>query len=172
MDDELSLTVLLGTTSPLKLNACKEAFKSGTVIKTLSHYTSAVPEQPIGREQTQLGAMERAKAALKELLESDVNATHVAVGIENGIYQDDEKRWLDAACIVFIVHYRHDDDRILIAWSDAVVVPDNNLKAMATFDGSVHWSSLKDPHRLIEPFLSRQHYLVACMQQLIEQLKL
>lgn len=77
------MKVAVGSTNPAKVsavaNAFEKAFKKGVVIVSLS-IESRVPDQPISDEETFRGALNRAKAALKE------TKGDFGVGIEGGLH--------------------------------------------------------------------------------------
>ena len=77
------MKVAIGSTNPAKIravaNAFKRAFKGGVLIVPLS-VESRVPDQPISDKETFRGALNRAKAALKEA------KGDFGVGIEGGLH--------------------------------------------------------------------------------------
>lgn len=77
------MKVAVGSTNPAKIraveNAFKKTFKNGVVIVSLS-VESKVPDQPSNDKETFRGALNRAKAALKEA------KGDFGVGIEGGLH--------------------------------------------------------------------------------------
>ena len=91
-------TVALGTESALKIRATEVAVNSvGCETKILFGKTeSGVNVQPVGLEEMETGANNRASRARERNAEADFY-----VGIENGLVQQNG-RWYDPTCIVIL----------------------------------------------------------------------
>ena len=93
----MSLIVAAGTTNPAKLKPVQAVFGSvfpGATVTGVS-VPSGVREQPIGEEETLLGAVNRARAALAGL-----PGAAWGVGLEGGVRFDDHGCWLFGAVAV------------------------------------------------------------------------
>eukprot|EP00485_Elphidium_margaritaceum_P015710 CAMPEP_0202733030 /NCGR_PEP_ID=MMETSP1385-20130828/187963_1 /ASSEMBLY_ACC=CAM_ASM_000861 /TAXON_ID=933848 /ORGANISM="Elphidium margaritaceum" /LENGTH=209 /DNA_ID=CAMNT_0049399357 /DNA_START=27 /DNA_END=656 /DNA_ORIENTATION=- len=157
------LLIALGSSSAIKQKVVKETFASKNVEVVGLSFASGVPEQPVGKAETQKGAQFRAEKA-KEL-KPDAS---VWIGIENGMYrqtpddhqannQDNEevfKYWFDVGCI-FIIYKDDKNDQLQtdVCWSDSLPIPIENTKdclekdgKSAKNNGNHTWSPLKDPH--------------------------
>ncbi|MFO7545988.1 MAG: inosine/xanthosine triphosphatase [Trueperaceae bacterium] len=85
-------TVAVGSTSPAKVGAIREAvlgsladlFPAAQEVRGVAT-ASGVPAQPIGDAQTRKGAQERARAALER-----VDSADLAFGLEGGVAFDEE----------------------------------------------------------------------------------
>lgn len=83
----------VGSRNPVKLASGQQGFaqilegkEEGGTVETFGYNVpSGVPDQPIGDEQTLLGANNRAKACFQEFLKDQGNAPDYAVGMEGGI---------------------------------------------------------------------------------------
>jgi inosine/xanthosine triphosphatase len=78
----MSFILAVGSTNPAKTQAvqtvCERAFPGCTVVAV--DVPSGVPQQPLGPEQTQAGAQNRARAAL-----AAVAGSRMGVGLEGGV---------------------------------------------------------------------------------------
>lgn len=78
----MPFTLAVGSTNPAKTQAvravCERAFPGCTVVPV--DVPSGVPAQPLGAEQTEAGARNRARAAL-----AAVAGAHVGMGLEGGV---------------------------------------------------------------------------------------
>ena len=93
----MSAIVAVGTTNPAKLKPVQSVFGSvfpGATVLGVS-VPSGVREQPIGEEETLLGAVNRAKAAL-----AVVPDAAWGVGLEGGVRYDAHGCWLFGAVAV------------------------------------------------------------------------
>ncbi len=91
------MKIAVGTESKLKLRAVSASLKllgiNGEVIGHNSK--SLVPNAPVGYEEMTLGALNRAKEALRK-----VNESQIGIGIENGLLQVVEtSEWFDLPVI-------------------------------------------------------------------------
>src|SRR5665213_1464250 len=93
------IKVAVGTDSALKIRALQAALATlGYGAKVLfGKAESGVNMQPVGLDEMEQGARNRAVWALKEHPEAQFY-----VGIENGLVQQSE-RWYDPACIVVLI---------------------------------------------------------------------
>jgi len=125
-----------GTTSHLKLSAVHETWPEYTVLGT-QDFVSAVREQPVGREETLLGARHRANKAFEH-----IPRPHFAIGIENGMIKE-EGKWFDIGAIIIL-----GENLDVTIWSDALAIPQENLDACLDENGNPFqvWSEWKDPH--------------------------
>lgn len=127
------LLLVVGSTSAIKQEAVRKSFPDAKV-ETLPEFASAVPPQPVGRDQTVEGARYRAQKAREMRPEADM-----CFGIENGMFQEDGK-WVDAAAIVIILK----DGKEVVLWSDTIDIPDDMERSPLG-----EWSIYKDPHSII-----------------------
>ena len=129
--------IIIGTTSPIKINAVKEVFPDYRV-SGLS-CDSSVHEQPVGLEETEKGAKYRATCAFNSQKEKPC----YAIGIENGMVKMGTD-WYDFAAIVII----DPSGREVTIWSDKIKIPQDAIKNCMDISGQVtkNWSPLKDPH--------------------------
>jgi len=154
----------LGTGSAIKINAAKRAFaEDGVEIVPVIDAPSGVSSQPIGKEETRRGAINRARAAQKAQ-----PSCHAFIGIENGMWKiedddnkndkkengdNEEQKWEDAAIVVMIIPAEigmasEEHDFIIEAFSDALEIPPKDKRP---FEGGRNgeWSVLKDPHAVL-----------------------
>ena len=182
VESQSKMIVALGSSSYIKKKVVEETFgvKNAEIIGL--KFPSGVPEQPVGKEQTQKGAQYRADKAM----ELQPNAK-IWVGIENGMYRDDTnkdkdeddkdiqfKYWFDIGCIV-IMYKNPENNELLkdVVWSDSLAIPIENTKLCLTldgkaakFDGNYTWSPLKDPHNeLTQGKKPRKVWLLEAMQK-------
>ncbi len=91
----MTLTIAVGSTNPAKTTAaravCERAFKACIVVGV--DVASGVREQPIGDDETQIGARNRARAAL-----AGVPGARMGVGFEGGV--DLDGRLINAVVVV------------------------------------------------------------------------
>ncbi len=116
MENQL-VTVIVGSTNPVKLHATNgacEAMFSGTEIETKGiDVPSGVPNQPIGDEQTRLGAKNRCLAA-----KDKVPDAWLWIGIEGGI------ETIDGVMIAFAwIAVSGKDGKIRYARTSTFVLP-------------------------------------------------
>jgi len=128
------LLVVVGSSSAIKISAVSECY-SDDKVEGVPDFQSGVPPQPIGKDQTIQGATFRANHAKNVKSHADI-----WVGIENGMFQMDDGKWVDAAAIVII---KKNGDQFII-WSDSIDIPNNMEKGP-----NGEWSILKDPHIVI-----------------------
>jgi len=111
--------------------------------------SSQVSDQPLGKDETYRGALNRAKGVKEK-----VKGYSLYIGIENGMFQVKET-WVDAAAIV-ILRLKLDtngyDEEVI--WSDTIEIPAENLERCLEMKDNKYfakdnWSPLKDPHREI-----------------------
>ena len=136
------VSILLGTASPLKIEAVQLSYPNATV-KGIN-FPSIVSEQPVGKEESQEGAQYRAEEARRREPGHDLY-----FGIENGMYNktgnnNDVANWVDIGCVV-IIDARTNTTEVL--WSEELPIPEKKVKK-AIKDGKAvrTWSMLKDPH--------------------------
>ena len=179
---DIRLIVSLGTLSPLKLSALEASFHTSHFhLLQLPSFRSAVKEQPVGAQETLLGADARAQAALEYALASphSAGAAAVGLGIENGMLQDDAGAWSDAAAVVLLVARPGISDPLrLEGWSARLPLPAAAVLSLqqdpaAWQDGAptgdVTWSPLKDPHAAIDPLRPRASFLRDTIVALVQQ---
>ena len=137
--------IALGTGSRVKEDAVRRAWPSSQVL-TMPAFRSEVPEQPVGRPETHLGAQCRAYAArhanpgvdiaigieacvfvkASNTVQSGMVLVPVGVEFSSDVILDDSDtnivhnvkatKWVDAACIVLLVK---DDPVEHVVWSEA-----------------------------------------------------
>jgi non-canonical (house-cleaning) NTP pyrophosphatase len=88
-----SQTIIVGSQSPIKINAIKDAFRSFTVIGV--NCNSSVHEQPVGLEETEKGARHRAKCAFDSFKNMNL---YYAIGIENGMVSTEMDKLISRHC--------------------------------------------------------------------------
>lgn len=128
--------VAVGSESTLKRLAVEAAFPRCRVACVAVQ--SAVPEQPIGRAETEAGATHRCTAARTAHPDA-----WLACGIENGMVSAGDGRWEDVACVAVSVR---GEESLRILWSEALAIPIADAAAALAGRGRVTWSPLKDPH--------------------------
>ena len=94
----------------LKISAVHEVFSRHTIIPVSTK--SGVSEQPIGKDQIQTGAKNRAEGALERYPEA-----MMAVGIESGLVFE-TSAWFDFTCVVCIIGKKQ-----ITEWSKGLMVP-------------------------------------------------
>jgi non-canonical (house-cleaning) NTP pyrophosphatase len=138
--------VAIGTGSTIKIEALREALDDTLgagcyEVLAVVDAESGVRPQPVGLEETELGARNRAAAARARYPDAEF-----AVGIENGMWPMAEPtggcRDEDAACIVVLVSGAQEEVR----WSDALPIPTQRPFPMGR---NGEWSALKDPHAVL-----------------------
>jgi non-canonical (house-cleaning) NTP pyrophosphatase len=132
--------VALGSGSEIKIAAVAEAFGPSWEVLTVSHAESGVRPQPVGKEETLLGATTRSAAARAAHPEADL-----AIGIENGMWerQDDATcPWEDGACVVITSR----GGVSFAVWSDTLPIPRQHPYQRGP---NGEWSKLKDPHSVL-----------------------
>lgn len=133
-----STIVVLGSTSPIKLEAVRGAFTGELYSFATCDAKSLVPEQPVGKVQTREGATNRCNAAklyAASLPPRDNNSV-ISIGIENGMWQAFDGRWVDGACIVMMKNGVYHE-----CWSETIDIPPDHPKGEHGM-----WSAWKDPH--------------------------
>eukprot|EP01084_Bolivina_argentea_P130654 230634_1 len=158
-DKNDKLIIALGSSSYIKKKVVEETFSKNKCTIFGLKFPSGVPEQPVGKKQTQQGAKYRADKA-KELKPN----AFIWIGIENGMYrqppmQQNDKQtnifdyWFDVGCIVII--YKNKNNELIedVIWSDSLPIPIDAAKECLTedgkaakYNGNYTWSPLKDPH--------------------------
>ncbi|ETO22128.1 protein of unknown function DUF84 [Reticulomyxa filosa] len=159
-------TVVVGTTSPLKLGAIEESFqcKANKLMLVGKPIPSQVDDQPVGEAKTKEGAMNRCNGSIVEVPFADM-----WIGIESGMMNDpnNPKRWIDKACYYIAVlksgakvNIENNKSKFkaenhpnwfdtYTCWSDELEIPSKDAEDCLNKDGkSAHktWSPLKDPH--------------------------
>ena len=142
--------VALGSQSAIKIAAAKAAFEHHTVQGY--DVPSGVKPQPIGKDETRRGALNRARAALKHAAASKQHATW-GVGIENGMWHPtgditsnpDDGGWVDGACIVAVRLDEATGEVVKTFWSDTIEIPKLSERPFPKGPAG-EWSQLKDPH--------------------------
>ena len=112
------MEIAIGTTSELKIRACKEALSKLGIENELFTIKaqSGVPDQPFGFEQITQGAKSRASEALKLTENADFS-----IGVENGLVKIDEiEQWFDIPCVYIITK----DGDESYSFGSAYFVPD------------------------------------------------
>ena len=154
--------VVVGSTSIIKLEAVKEALSQGFSFVGLEGpfdvggvaAKSGVSEQPVGREETLIGAKNRALGAKALQPDSDL-----WIGIENGLFwEEDEKghtQWYDAAKIFVMLRWGSSwcftSDKLYIpTWVLENVYGKDRLQELKKGGKtSVNWAGAeKDPHSI------------------------
>jgi non-canonical (house-cleaning) NTP pyrophosphatase len=94
----MSLTVYLGSMSPVKVRAVKTACRLAGIDADIvaEEAPSGVPLQPVGCDEMRLGARNRAVATRRNHPDS------IVIGIESGIFNFTGNVWVDEAAIVVI----------------------------------------------------------------------
>lgn len=135
----------VGSMSPIKRDAVAKAFGVRKDCIVCCDVKSGIPEQPVGKKQTQEGAHNRCVGASHDAAFDA--AIDVAIGIENGMWRNDnddenetkkENLWLDGACIAIKMP---SSSEVEFVWSDTIVIPPDHPPGPHGM-----WSKLKDPH--------------------------
>lgn len=163
--------ILLGSTSPIKIGAISEVYPDNNVVGL--NVSSGIPEQPVGKEQTLQGARNRAKNAISSTTSED---WIMAIGIENGIWPEDNGFWVDGAAVVIITK----DGKETVKWSDTIQVCDQlgcrrccildpETKKPLLPDNSADdphgfWAGVSDPHIVLTK-KSRKDYIVDTLKK-------
>jgi len=85
--------------------------------------------------------MNRAKGSMRACPEAEA-----WFGIENGMWEDCNGKWVDGACIYVIVKGEVDPH---IIWSDTIEIPLLGTPFYQKKGPNGEWSELKDPHSVI-----------------------
>jgi hypothetical protein len=167
--------VALGSATGLKVAAVRAVWPAPDWSVAGEGVPSGVPEQPIGIEETRIGAMNRARRAL-----AAVPTAEVAVGLENGMVEIDApakanantkgaRIWVDRACCIALVRTSPatatptaaaavstgegkstgdgvDGVRVYEEWSADLLVPSELAATAVSAKGVITWTPLKDPH--------------------------
>lgn len=146
------VTIALGSTSAIKLQALKEVWPDAHVVGVKT--SSGVPEQPVGKEQTKKGAVNRAYGAVQSARQVGVSELLIGCGIENGMWKEG-KHCVDGAAIVFCCGAEEE-----VLWTDTLRIPkDFEPKGK---DG--RWAACDDPHIIVtEGKRSRKNFLVEAL---------
>ncbi len=109
------MKVVIGTVNPAKVGAVKTVLAGYSFLMPLElearSVPSGVPEQPVGLEQIQAGAVNRAKAAFSAA------PCALAIGIESGIL------WLEEEAVDIALCAIYDGQRINFGTTPGFVVP-------------------------------------------------
>jgi non-canonical (house-cleaning) NTP pyrophosphatase len=119
---ETSMHIILGSASPHKLEAVREACKILGLQGEVSgrKTSSGQPEQPVGFEETFSGALTRAIFAKEQ------DPASIAIGIESGIFRFGKTTplTLDISVIVLIDH----DGRRIVSTSEGMQLPEEYVR--------------------------------------------
>mmetsp|Transcript_30432 Transcript_30432/g.33998 ORF Transcript_30432/g.33998 Transcript_30432/m.33998 type:complete len:265 (-) Transcript_30432:49-843(-) len=128
--------IVLGSASYIKKEAVTRAWPFASV--QALHIPSGVRPQPIGKNETKKGAMNRAYGAKRKKRQANY-----WIGIENGMWETKKDHWVDGACIVIIIAGKKSN---VVLWSDTLVIP-----PVRPFEKGPNgeWSILKDPHSVL-----------------------
>lgn len=87
--------IFVGSTNPVKINATiNAASEHWPEVKVVGlSVDTGVAEQPRSDEETKQGAINRAKAALKEGLKQDIEGEVLGMGLEGGVEDEGEEMW-------------------------------------------------------------------------------
>ncbi len=121
-----SVIVHLGSNRECKVDATKKAFGLffSAVEAVPCEVASGVRSQPFGAEETEKGALNRARAALEASSSrakptTTPHAEQFCVGIENGVIQvGDDGQIVDRACVVV-----HHNGQVHTIWSSPLALP-------------------------------------------------
>eukprot|EP01135_Chromosphaera_perkinsii_P010941 Nk52_evm2s2290 gene=Nk52_evmTU2s2290 len=163
------ISIALGSKSEIKQRAVSRVFPECSI--TSFDCSSGVSSQPVGQQETQAGALNRAKAAAEEMgKQKETGALHVlGMGIENGMWEGEiqkegetSPRMVDGACIAVWDHSRKSSS---MEWSEVLEIPPPDQRPFPPGrDGE--WSALKDPHSVLtNGEKSREQFLVGALQQ-------
>jgi len=142
------MKVALASGSIIKFRAVQQAWPKVSHIERVA-VSSGVSEQPLGKDETYRGALNRAKGVMEK-----VKGCAFYIGIENGMFQVKET-WVDGAAIVILRLKSgsggYDEE---VIWSDNIEIPKENLewclgKKDNKYFAKEMWSPLADPHREI-----------------------
>ena len=100
------VVVVVGSTNPVKINAVKQAFTRCNIAVTsvtgVSGVKSGVNNQPIGWEETERGAKNRARSSLTKSIENP----DFSVGIEGGLVTSSNGQGLDCIAVMAVLNVR------------------------------------------------------------------
>ncbi|WP_425146819.1 inosine/xanthosine triphosphatase [Deinococcus sp.] len=116
----IPLIVAAGTLNPAKLRPVQQVFQQlwpGAQVQGVA-VPSGVAEQPIGAEETMLGAVQRARAALKA-----VPGASYGAGLEGGVRFDDTGSEQGGGCWLFGVVAVTDGTRLEVGRSAELRLP-------------------------------------------------
>jgi non-canonical (house-cleaning) NTP pyrophosphatase len=140
------MRVIVGSISVIKLDAVKASFITSfgniPVLFETCDVSSGVREQPVGENETFLGASNRAKSVKSLYPHADM-----WIGIENGMFRQTdrgESRWVDKGIIVVLSH-----SATCKTCTDSFDIPLTALKTCInpiSGEPQQNWSKLKDPH--------------------------
>jgi len=153
----------LGSTSILKWKAVTEAFPGQTVY--CEEVVSCVPEQPVGKQETEKGAIWRAQKAFEGFKQKGKHVD-IAIGIENGMFLESDGKWYDIAAIVILSIKGNDIVESTTVWSDVLQIPDKFVKACTNEKGEIFdvWHQSKDPHiKITNGIRSRKDFLCSAL---------
>mmetsp|Transcript_35042 Transcript_35042/g.49762 ORF Transcript_35042/g.49762 Transcript_35042/m.49762 type:complete len:223 (+) Transcript_35042:15-683(+) len=110
-----ALIIAVGSSNPAKIRSVEQAFQQivdGRVQLHLEGFSvsSGVPDQPMGDEETKLGAKNRAMASFEAFKEKHSGQEpHLSVGLEGGLEEEGE----DLVCMAWMAMYGARTDRVL-----------------------------------------------------------
>lgn len=156
----------LGSASQLKIAAVKQVFPHAEILCVDA--PSGVPPQPIGKEQTQQGATNRAMTVLEQLPDCDL-----WIGIESGMWKKEGAGGggeEDAAFIVMLVADKTTPWGYMphVILTEAIDIPPVAQRPFSVGPNG-EWSVLKDPHQVLTG-KPRQEYIEDALRTFLVQL--
>uniref|UniRef100_A0A0G4HWP0 inosine/xanthosine triphosphatase n=1 Tax=Chromera velia CCMP2878 TaxID=1169474 RepID=A0A0G4HWP0_9ALVE len=194
-DGTLPPLIVVGSQSKIKLEAVRGVFTKSRVEGV--DVVSAVPDQPVGEQETLVGALHRAYASREAMPDADL-----WIGIENGMvpspsFEDATRQsWVDVGCLTLVSKKpfckssggsegaasspKEGEEgggrklEVRVLWTDSLPIPD--IQVQAARDGQSgrilkNWSTLKDPHsELTGGQKQRQMFLQEALQKFADGL--
>lgn len=119
------MTIFVGSTNPVKVEAVKRAalWQWQDLVVVGYEVESKVSEQPMSDEETQTGAQNRAKAALKAGLKESKKKgeTYLGLGLEGGVFIDDQNQMWSTVWAALVDM----KGKVFVANGARIKVPDN-----------------------------------------------
>ncbi len=134
------IDVVVGSTNLVKVDAVKAAFTNQLGLEDLTliavKVISGVSDQPIGLEETRLGAFNR----MKNAFQVSGAKIHYTVGVENGMVKGEElstffnkefskKHWYDIAVVVVII-FNHSCQYSYASYAKPIQIPNTEIDGM------------------------------------------
>ena len=158
------MRVVLASKSPIKAEAVRLVYGDDIVSLVCVAAESGVPAQPVGQDETLLGAKNRVRNAQAMV---EPGSYDLVIAMENGIWKGEHERWFDGAVVVV---FSSKNGTTRVAWSDTLQICETvNCRVACAHPQVVPgrdglWSTLKDPHA--EFGKPRKEYLRDALQSI------
>jgi non-canonical (house-cleaning) NTP pyrophosphatase len=151
-------TVVLGSHSKIKLLAIQKIYPHANIV-CLPNFQSSIPEQPVGIDETVIGAVYR-----KDKAKEFDKTADIWIGIESGIINKNNE-WFDRSYIS--IETKNGID--FICWSEDLQIPMSIQEILNIIKHKKTWSLLKDPHSVLtNNKKSRNDFIVDAIIKYIE----